>query len=99
MNSLRSKVTFTITMCALGGALGMFANVSSGAQSSAAPKSANSAPAATSISQPQTFATAEKAADALVDAAERFDVPALIRIVGEQGEEVILTEGDAAGRG
>jgi hypothetical protein len=40
---------------------------------------------------PQTFETAEKAADALIDAAEKFDVTSLIRIVGPQGEDLVLT--------
>jgi hypothetical protein len=40
---------------------------------------------------PQTFQTAEKAADALIDAAEKFDVTSLIRIVGPQGEDLVLT--------
>jgi hypothetical protein len=40
---------------------------------------------------PQTFETAEKAADALIDAAEKFDVSSLIRIVGPQGEDLVLT--------
>jgi Protein of unknown function (DUF2950) len=39
----------------------------------------------------QTFQSAEKAGDALVDAAERFDVTSLIRIVGPQGEDLVLT--------
>ena len=42
-------------------------------------------------SGPQTFESAEKAADALVDAAEKFDVTSLIRIVGPQGEDLVLT--------
>ena len=40
---------------------------------------------------PQTFDSAEKAADALVDAAEKFNVTSLIRIVGPQGEDLVLT--------
>jgi len=40
---------------------------------------------------PQTFETAEKAAAALIDAAEKFDVTSLIRIVGAQGEDLVLT--------
>jgi hypothetical protein len=40
---------------------------------------------------PQTFDSAEKAADALVDATDKFDVTSLIRIVGSQGEDLILT--------
>ena len=40
---------------------------------------------------PQTFDSAEKAADALVDAAEKFDVTSLVRIVGPKGEDLVLT--------
>ena len=40
---------------------------------------------------PQTFESAEKAGDALVDAAEKFDVSSLIRIVGPKGEDLVLT--------
>jgi Protein of unknown function (DUF2950) len=40
---------------------------------------------------PQTFDSAEKAADALVNAAEKFDVTSLVRIVGPKGEDLILT--------
>jgi Protein of unknown function (DUF2950) len=40
---------------------------------------------------PQTFGTPEEAADALIKAADKFDVPALIRIVGRDGEDVVLT--------
>jgi hypothetical protein len=40
---------------------------------------------------PQTFDTPEQAADALIAAAEKFDVPSLIKIVGRDGEDVVLT--------
>ena len=40
---------------------------------------------------PQTFESAEKAGDALIDAAEKFDVSSLIRIVGPKGEDLVLT--------
>ena len=40
---------------------------------------------------PQTFDSPEKAADALIDAAEKFNVTSLIRIVGPQGEDLVLT--------
>ena len=39
----------------------------------------------------QTFDSPEKAADALLDAAEKFDVSSLIRIVGPKGEDLVLT--------
>jgi hypothetical protein len=54
----------------------------------AAPKTTAVAPAAAG---PQTFESPEKAGEALVDAAEKFDVTSLIRIVGPQGEDLILT--------
>jgi DUF2950 family protein len=38
-----------------------------------------------------TFPSAEKAGDAMVDAAERFDVRSLMRIMGPQGEDLVLT--------
>jgi hypothetical protein len=40
---------------------------------------------------PEKFDSAEKAGDALVNAAEKFDVDSLIRIVGPQGEDLVLT--------
>lgn len=52
----------------------------------AAPRTSAAAPVG-----PQTFESAEKAGEALVDAAERFDVPSLLRIVGAQGEDLVLT--------
>ncbi len=53
--------------------------------------------AATGIT-PETFESPEKAAAAMIDAAEKFDVPALIHLVGEKGEDVILTDEYAADR-
>jgi hypothetical protein len=43
------------------------------------------------VSGQQTFQSAEKAGDALIDAAERFDVRSLMRIMGPQGEDLVLT--------
>ncbi|HEY2675815.1 MAG TPA: DUF2950 domain-containing protein [Steroidobacteraceae bacterium] len=40
---------------------------------------------------PETFATPEQAATAMIDAAEKFDVPKLLKIVGSDGEDVVLT--------
>jgi hypothetical protein len=40
---------------------------------------------------PETFASPEQAAAAMVDAAEKFDVDSLVRIVGTAGEDVVLT--------
>jgi hypothetical protein len=64
------------------------------AEPAATPAKATSAKAAAgkpAAAAAQTFESAEKAGDALVDAAEKFDVASLIRIVGPQGEDLILT--------
>ena len=50
-----------------------------------------SAPAATATAIAKTFDTPQQAADALVDAAEKFDEQALIAIFGPQGEDIVLT--------
>jgi Protein of unknown function (DUF2950) len=47
--------------------------------------------AADAAGAPQTFATPEQAASAMIDAAEKFDVPALLKLVGRDGEDVVLT--------
>jgi hypothetical protein len=44
-----------------------------------------------SAGAPETFASAEQAAETMVSAAEKFDVPALLKIVGHAGEDVVLT--------
>jgi hypothetical protein len=49
------------------------------------------ASATPSAAGPEKFDSAEKAGDALVSAAEKFDVDSLIRIVGPQGEDLVLT--------
>jgi hypothetical protein len=52
---------------------------------------AKKAPAATAAAAAKTFNTPQQAAEALVDAAEKFDEPALVAIFGPQGEDVVLT--------
>ena len=54
------------------------------------PNAVKSASAATTSSA-KTFDTPQQAADALVDAAEKFDEQALIAIFGPQGEGIVLT--------
>jgi DUF2950 family protein len=46
---------------------------------------------AASMDNPKTFSTPQAAADALIDAAEKFDVPALEQIFGSAGKDVIHT--------
>jgi hypothetical protein len=78
-------------LCVAAALLATLLATSSSAEPNSTGKAAPSVSAAGSAAGPQMFASAEKAADALVDAAGKFDVPALIRIVGKQGEDVILT--------
>ncbi len=42
-------------------------------------------------SGPRTFATAEEAADAVIDAAEKFDLTAFEQIFGKDGRDIVLT--------
>jgi len=82
-----SRVRFA---CILGVMLGGVLSAAIAADAPAPP--ANKATTTTpSTAGPQTFDSAEKAADALVDAAEKFNVTSLIRIVGPQGEDLVLT--------
>jgi DUF2950 family protein len=52
---------------------------------------AKAAAPATAGRAAQTFATPEQAAEALVNAAEKFDVDSLVKLVGRDGEDVVLT--------
>jgi len=69
--------------------LGAVATTSTAAES--ASKTASATSAAQHAAGPEMFDSADKAADALVDAAEKFDASALIKIMGEEGEDVVLT--------
>jgi hypothetical protein len=68
--------------------LGTLLTASMAAEPAPAAKSTN---VTTHAAGPETFDSAEKAGDALVDAAEKFDVTSLIRIVGKEGEDLVLT--------
>jgi hypothetical protein len=46
---------------------------------------------ATTAAGIRTFATAQQAADVLIDAAEKFDVPVLEQIFGSAGRDIVLT--------
>jgi hypothetical protein len=67
-------------MYALAGVLSCLLAFSIGGQGSAAADTV-----------PRTFSTPQAAADALIDAAERFDVQALEQIFGPEGKEIIHT--------
>jgi hypothetical protein len=73
--------------------LGAFALVSLAASDPlAAEQAAAKKPAPAVAAQgAESFATPQQAADTLVDAAEKFDVGALVDIFGPGGEEIVLT--------
>lgn len=56
----------------------------------AAPQDASKKSATTQV-KPKTFGTPQQAAEALVSAAEQFDVPALEVILGSEGHDIIVT--------
>jgi Protein of unknown function (DUF2950) len=76
------------TTCILGAVLALVLSAAWADPAAPATRPASVKPPAAG---PQTFESAEKAADALVNAAEKFDVASLMRIVGPQGEDVVLT--------
>ena len=91
MNQQPATPRLPVLVWIVSAAVGTVVNASTPAEPKPAGTS-STASAAPAAAAPETFESAEKAADALVSAAEKFDVPALIRIVGEDGEDVILTD-------
>jgi len=55
-------------------------------------------PAAVSSIQQRTFKTPEAAAEALIVAAENFDVPALTQIFGPDGVDLVVSEDQVSDR-
>lgn len=89
MNSTSTNRNFLGLLLIVGlfGAAYLFVSVGiSAQQSSASTKGASTAPASA-----KTFDTPEQAAEALIDAAEKFDEKTLINIFGPGGEDVVLT--------
>lgn len=62
------------------------------ALASAASLAATSTPAKAPPVKQKTFASPEEAVEAIVTAAEKFDVPALKEILGPDGEDLVVTE-------
>ncbi len=86
--SRSSKTLVAVVACITSAIVAALLSASTAAEPAAATKSTRGG---TSATGPQTFDSAEKAADALVDAAEKFDVTALNRIVGPQGKDLVFT--------
>jgi len=88
MQSMLTRRAHLAVLCAAAAMLALPGNAAE--QTAATPKASTTPPAAAS-SGPQTFDSPQQAADAIVTAAEKFDVPALIRIVGSGKQDVVLT--------
>ena len=73
------------------GVLGLMAAAFIAVASAAPSDKPSSTATPDSAARPQSFASPEQAAAAMVDAAEKFDVPSLLRIVGDDGQDVVLT--------
>jgi Protein of unknown function (DUF2950) len=91
MRSLSATAIRCVIPSLVGAALAalMSASYVAAAEPAAAAKASDVA--STAAGAPATFATPEQAAAAMIDAAEKFDLPALIKIVGRDGEDVVLT--------
>jgi hypothetical protein len=68
------------------GALGTLSE----AQTQQSPKPSTAAPAP--VPSGQAFATPKEAADALIQAASNFDVPALLKILGKGADDIVASE-------
>jgi Protein of unknown function (DUF2950) len=88
MKARSSKTPLSVIACIASAVLGSLLSAAIAAETAPAAKSTSVTPRAAG---PQTFDSPEKAADALVEATDKFDVSSLIRIVGPQGEDLVLT--------
>jgi hypothetical protein len=91
MKSVIEGGKLTRLLCAAGkvACVSLLASVLLPAQESAAKKAP--ATSAASTAGGRSFDTPQQAADALVDAAEKFDEAALVQIFGPDGEDVVFT--------
>src|SRR5258708_32595653 len=87
------SVSANTRVCRLLGILIPFASVSLAASESLAAEreAVKKAAPAVAVHATESFATPEQAAAALIDAAEKFDVGALVKIFGPGGEQVVLS--------
>ena len=91
MKSASARATLSAMLCVVGSALGLIVTATvTAAEPAAQTQAASTAPAANS-GGPLTFDSPEQAADAMINAAEKFDVTTLLKLVGPGGEDVVLT--------
>ena len=60
--------------------------------------SPQSTPSASPASSQKTFKAAKEAADALIQAAEQGDIPALVGLFGEENKDLVVTEDEVQAR-
>jgi hypothetical protein len=88
MKSISANRSFSKFLCAAGVVAWVF--LSALVLRPAQQPTAKTAPASASV-LPKTFDTPQQAADALVDAAEKFDLRAIEEIFGPDGDDVVLS--------
>ncbi len=89
MKSASAQTTIAAIVWVTSAALGALMAPIAVAAEPAAQSAPGNAPSSTGAAQ--TFASPEQAAEAMIDAAENFDVPALLKLVGPGGEDLVLT--------
>ena len=85
-NFSRSLVALAVIACAA-----LVTSLRLPAQQSAAKEAPATAAARVPVVHGKAFATAQQAADALIDAAEKFDVDTLVEIFGPEGQDIVLS--------
>lgn len=95
-NSNRSRILIVGLVIAVGCLITLGTAAQSSSQTKpasttkeASTKAASTAKAAAPAVRGKTFATADQAADAIIEAAEKFDLAALEAIVGPEGKEIV----------
>jgi hypothetical protein len=91
MKSASARATLSAILCVTGSALGLIATATVTAAEPAAQAAAAPAAPAANSGGALTFDSPEQAADAMISAAEKFDVTTLLKLVGPGGEDVVLT--------
>ena len=82
---ISNVIAWNILLAALVVALSCALAIASLAQPGSSPKPSTASPAQ------KAFATPQKAAEALIQAADQFDVPALNEIFGPDGKDIVIT--------
>src|SRR5215471_6609617 len=102
-NSTWSRILIVGLAITVGCLITLCAAAHSFSQTKAAPttkeastKAESTAKAAAPVVRGKTFATADAAADAIIDAAEKFDLPALHAILGPEGKQIVESGEPAA---